>query len=337
MDYNEIEFPKMTKRISSIIATTHIDAHNQRFAKEALEQMAIDVNTGNKPPLTLMHDVTIPPLGKMLSAVVERREDGEYQLVVESEIFEHITWTEINGTKLAKGESIANRKPFVDKYKETSSEQFTVAVDVMNFESYERLQSFMDELKEESPVDFVESNFGRKSAIPDPEIIIGLAKTIVAFLLGKKLIDKIAENVVDEISSNIGDDIAEFYTLTKTAIVSFVRSARPKNRPITYIFVLKGQPNIEFVARTTDSNLVLSAIHLEKMQGALEQARPTIEMLDAMTAQFLLNDAGEWEFNYMLTKTGGVIGTEQSYKKRDEVFEIAFSANAINSDDSATV
>ncbi|MDO8673296.1 MAG: hypothetical protein Q7O66_17965 [Dehalococcoidia bacterium] len=65
----------------NIIATTHIDAQNERITPEALEKAAELVNSGNKPSLLLDHDITIPPYGKMLSAKVEKREDGEYQLI----------------------------------------------------------------------------------------------------------------------------------------------------------------------------------------------------------------------------------------------------------------
>ena len=314
----------MSRKIRIVGATTHIDAHNQRITREALVQSAKDISTGEKPMLTLMHDMTIPPFGKMLTATVEPRDDGEYQLVIEGEIFDEAVWTNVQGVKLFKQESDTDASPFVDGYKETSSDRYEIAVDGMNFESYDAVSSFMQQLKEETGVDFVESDFGRKSAIPDPEIIITLAQTVTAYVLGKKVIDTIAENVVDRISTEVGNDIAEFYSFVTSTIRTYLGYIRAGNRPITYIFVLKGQPNVEFVAQTIDANLVLSATNLDRMRDAIAKATPTISMFDAAKSQFLLSDAGEWEFNYLLTKSGGIIGTEKAHGRRSRVLEISF-------------
>jgi hypothetical protein len=72
----------------AVIATTHIDRHSTIITKEALDATAEQINCGHRPLLTVEHDLTIPPFGKTVKAWVQPRNDGEYELVVENEIFD---------------------------------------------------------------------------------------------------------------------------------------------------------------------------------------------------------------------------------------------------------
>ena len=101
----------------AILSTTHIDRHFMRMTKEALEGAAEQINGGSRALLTIEHDSTIPPYGKTINACVEPRDDGEFQLVVEHEIFDKISWTELSdGSKLFKQESDTDQYPFTDRY-----------------------------------------------------------------------------------------------------------------------------------------------------------------------------------------------------------------------------
>jgi hypothetical protein len=314
-------------KTQAIIATTHIDAHNEKLTREALEKAAESVNSGNKPVLMLDHDITIPPHGKMLCARVEKRDDGEYQLVSEEEIFEETEWLLFNdGTRLFREESKSNRTPFVDRYEGFQSDCYEVSVDAINFDSFESQDAFFSEVKSPTDVDFTHGEFGRKAAIPDPEIIIKLAQTIVAYLLVTDAVKKIADKVLDKVGDAIADDVVKFYEFTKATIVKYAKYVRPRGRPITYIFVVPRQPQIEFVARTSDPNLVLSAIVIEKLKAAMSNAEHLEKTLGAAQIQYLLNEKGEWEFNYLLTKTGGVVGSEKAFSNRSRKFEMMFPA-----------
>ena len=43
-------------------ATTHIDRHNTRLTKEALESMARQIKSNRKHVFTIEHDTTLPPM-----------------------------------------------------------------------------------------------------------------------------------------------------------------------------------------------------------------------------------------------------------------------------------
>lgn len=305
-------------RTRIIVATTHIDRQFTQISKGALEDAADQVNRGSRPMLTVEHDPTLPPFGKGVKASVEQRDDGHHQLVVEHEVFDEVLWTDLtDGSKLFRQESATDKLPFSDRYSDLPNDPF-ISFDPVNFGARSDSVAFIDDIKRGSTVEFSVSSFGRKSLIPDPELLIGITKTIAGYLLAKTILEKTADKVLDLAA----DDIAKFYTFIRAAIMSAVRYMTPKGRPITYIFVLMADPRIEFIARSADPNLVMSAMTLDRLESALSQASSYRSTLGAVRIQYLLNINGEWEFNYLLTGTGAVIGTEKSLSRRAKAFEL---------------
>lgn len=301
-----------------VLATTHLDRHFMKITKEALEGAAEDLNAGRRLPSTIEHDLTLPPFGKTLRVWVEPREDGEYQLVAEREIFDDVLWAELdNGVRLFKQESQTDRYPFVDRYSRMTDDIF-LAYDWVNFDSKQDIKLFIEDIKSQSELEFKTDIFGRKSLVPDPEFLIGIAKVIGTYLIAKNVLSKVGDKVLELAA----EDVAKFYTFVKAVVSSAVKYARPRGRPITYVFVARGNPTLEFIARSSNADLVISAISLEKIEAALSQADFYHNTLGAVKIQYLLNTEGRWEFNYLLTDTGAVIGTAESLARRAEQFEL---------------
>ena len=139
-----------------------------------------------------------------------------------------------------------------------------------------------------SNIEFSISSFGRKSLIPDPELLVGITKTIAGYLLAKKILEKTADKVLDLAA----DDLAKFYTFIRAVITSAARYMTPKGRPITYIFVRGTDLRIEFIARSADAKLVMSAMTLEGLENALSKASFYRSTLGAVRIQYLLNTTG---------------------------------------------
>lgn len=311
----------------AVISTTHLDRHFMRLTKGALEKAAQSINEGRRLLLTIEHDVTIPPYGKSLDARVELRDDGEYQLVVTQEVFEDILWASLqDGTPIFKQESESDRYPFADRYEDIPTTE-AVLYDYVNFASKEALGSFINDIKSQAGIEVETGVFGRKSFIPDPEFIIRISQIIVTYLIGKKVMDKVVDKVGDKLIDLAVEDITKFYSFVKSVIKSAVKYAQPSGRPITYIFVAPGNPTVEFVVRSADTDLVISAMLLEKLEKALSQANYFYESLGAVRIQYLLSEKGEWQFNYLLTGTGAVIGTERSLHQRRQRIEMLIQAS----------
>jgi hypothetical protein len=319
-------------KIQGIMATTHIDRHNMKFTKEALESGAAQINGPRKPKVGVEHDNTVPPLGKILEGWVEPTEDGEFRLVKVAELFEGFKATTLSeGTTLLKQECETDRSPFLLN-DELQSDQFVLAYDRINFGSEEKLNAFVQEIKSTTDTTFEEAEFFRKSVIPDPEIIIRLSKLLVQYLIAKNILDKAGDKIIE-----LGlQEITKFYSFVRSSVITALKYAIPKNRPITYIFELPGRPFIEFVARSNDSNAVLSALIEENLIEALSRAKELNALFHAEKIQFLLNEKGEWEFNYLLTDTGAVIGTERSFARRERRVQLMLSSMEKDSSDTET-
>lgn len=296
----------------TILATTHVDRHSEKFSKEVLETMVEDINNDNRAILnTIEHDLTIPPYGKITRAELELREDGEYQVVAINEYFENIEWLKLDdGTKIFKQGSAKDRRPFRNRYDEFD-ENYSIGVDWNNFEPKSEYEKYFEDIRKDTDVDFSSGLFGRKSYIPDPEIIIGIAKIIGTYLVAKKVFGKIEDKVGDIAA----EEIEKFYQFIKSAIINGVKYLKPSNRPITYFFVLSKEPLIEFVAKTNDADKLISALTIENIEETLNSVAELLNKFGATRIQYILDD-NEWKFNYLLTNEGEVIGTKKSLSRR---------------------
>lgn len=75
------------KKMEAVVATTHIDAHQEQISLEGLESMAEKMSE-YYIPFVVEHDPRIPPIGRVNSAQIRSRTDGEHELVAEVELFE---------------------------------------------------------------------------------------------------------------------------------------------------------------------------------------------------------------------------------------------------------
>ena len=150
------------------------------------------------------------------------------------------------------------------------------------------------------------------------------------YLIAKNGLDKAGDKIIELALQ----EIARFYSFVRSSAITALKYAIPRNRPITYIFELPGKPFIEFVARSNDSNTVLSALIEQNLVTALSRAKELNALFQSEKIQFLLDEKGEWEFNYLLTETGAVIGSEKSFSRRNRRVQLMLSS--IEKDDSGS-
>jgi hypothetical protein len=75
------------KQFKGILATSHVDAHNEVMSVETLEALVDQINRLYMP-IGIEHDPRTPPKGRLISAKVVPLEDGEYGVEGIGEIFE---------------------------------------------------------------------------------------------------------------------------------------------------------------------------------------------------------------------------------------------------------
>ena len=70
---------------------------------------------------------------------------------------------------------------------------------------------------------------------------------------------------------------------------------------------------------------------LDSLEKPLKTAQECKDKLGAERVQFLLNKSGEWEFNYLLTDKGQVIGTIESFSRQAHQFELNTTTGRLSS------
>lgn len=75
------------RQCEMVIATTHIDRHNEQITLDCLQSMVPNFSSSYLP-VTIEHDPRNAPIGRCHSALVRQRSDGEHELVVIADIFE---------------------------------------------------------------------------------------------------------------------------------------------------------------------------------------------------------------------------------------------------------
>lgn len=300
--------------VKGITATTEIDRHNCRLTREMLEDFADSINnSGSVPIFGMNHDRTIMPLGKVISAEVLPMDNGEYKIETTKEIFEEEYFIELeDGTKLILNKSSHDERPFAEENYDLNDT--TVSIDFVNFENKKDIYEIQELVEKYNAINKMTE---RKAFIPDPEIIFQIGNGIVGVLLTKKVIDSVGDRVLNKLL----DEVDRFYALTREFIVKYSKLVIPKNRPQTYVFKMRDDCNIELVVVTTSPDEVMESIEKEKLKSINDKLNDLRQHFTPSKIQFIY-DNGNWNFNYLCTYKGEVIGTEKSYKRRVNVYQL---------------
>ena len=308
--------------LKQVMATTHLGRDNIKNSKDFLESMAAKGNGLTAIPLHLEHDVSLPPLGKNGKMEVEPfpLEEGEYRLVGVIDIFDQqVNVTMPDGTAGIRLESISDLRPF---RRHESREVFTVSYDRDGFAAQQDIEVFSASVQDTLGAAEVEP-YTRRSFLPESVLILAV---IAPAWFVAKLVNKTMDKVIDQLSDSIASDVVNLYTTIRLASINYAQNLSNRNRGVTYIFTLPGDPQIQFVAQSTDPlaglNLLGDALTLERLDPAVGSASEKKRLLEANTVQFTLNVEGEWEFNYLTTSTGAVVGTPASISRRAERIEL---------------
>src|SRR6266540_2079475 len=136
---------------TTLAATTHVARDYTHLTKEALEEFAQSYNRDRVLPLNIEHDLTLPPVGKILRAWVAPLEDGEHGLFVEFDEFDQRGVISLpGGAELIVERSSSDQRPFISLHT-TAPAQLDVAVDLANFATREDYQALFAALDAEVP------------------------------------------------------------------------------------------------------------------------------------------------------------------------------------------
>jgi len=299
-----------------IMASDHEDSHGDIITESALQGMANTVNGERCVRWTVEHKRNIPPLGKIVDAEVVK-EYGHNYLTVEQmkyDVYEELSWNR----NLIKASCKTDNRPFVE-VNFTPPKKLALEVDPSTFKSFDSFDVYSSSIKEFYP-DTEIREYGRKSIINDPEIVIQLAEYYFLYKILKPFVEKTVEKSADRISDKLATDAEKFYELIRKASKEMVSKLKPTKKSISYVIKVPGKPEIELFARVKDAEDLIKALKPRKIEKVKDEMTEFSEKIKVEKAQFIL-EKGKWKFNYLLTDKGDAIGTKKSFKKRDRVLE----------------
>lgn len=304
----------MIKKYNCILSSTHVDRQGDKMMKSALDSMLPQLNGKRKPRIGLNHIRTFPPFGAITNGEVFLGQDGEYYLSAEMLYFDQQDIIKLDdGTELLKESFSEGEYPFIE-CEENEAPQLSVKTDPANYETGKDLKEIIDTAKQESGLDFKTEIFRRKALLPDPETTITIT-TILAVTLGL-----VKSKVAEKVGEAVGEDLAKFYKFVSKMAVETIKKAKPANRPKSFVIEYpNSECDIELVITTHKHDDVVTSLALEKLSSVAEKVEK-LKNLDPEKIQFVYSDNKEWEFNYLLSKTGAVIGTIKSFNKRNELY-----------------
>lgn len=304
----------MIRKDKYIVSSTHIDKQGCVMAKSALESMLPHLNGNRKVRLGLEHMRIFPPFGVVMNGEIFKGEDEHYYLSAEMVYFdkqEIITLED--GTQLLRESFSEGEYPFIECI-DNEVTKLSIATDPANFESYEDIKDLYSSVKQETDLEFETEEFGRKSEIPDPETIITIT-TIIATTLGI-----VKSKVTEKLGEAIGDDLAKFYKLISKLAVETIKKTKPSNRPKNFVISYPNTDcNIELVITTNKADDVLNSLSKEKLVVIADKVEQ-LKNFNPEKMMFVYNENETWEFYYLLSPNGSVIGTIKSFNKRNNMY-----------------
>ena len=302
--------------IEGTLATTHLLADGYCLAKQVLDDWAFEINEAEWAlPGNLEHDLTLPPIGKSISAEVKRLEDGEYALEARYEIFENpVELMLSNGSIGFLWQSQQDFRPFKSAEPDRSG-SFVVSYSNRGFSDPNGENDFLALVNQKPKFESSPGPIIRRSVDPEALLLVLLPFLgVVGAVTAQKLADRISDRFADE--------LLDLYEIIRAGVIGLAKDRIDHFRSVTVVATSRGTPEVEFVAKVNDPTRVISALTQEQLGGAIDRAIDLFESTDARKVQFILNESAEWDFNFLLTGSGKVIGSEASYTRQVTEIEL---------------
>lgn len=292
-------------KVKGVMDTTHVDSRGDKLTRDDLEARVSAFYSSEQPSwINWDHQTTIPPIGIIKNLAVEPRDDGEFQLVFDGELFDDDIYELLPSSKI-EGLRISYDQitQILSEIESSPNGNLEIIYDKVNYNP-EQVKPILDSLNEIVPT---ESNlFVRKSEIPQAVIWV-----FVAFA---------------------GGFMARFGELTADKAIQSTKEFYKKlnDRFSKFLQINPTKPDVIFGVDIPESSVVV--------EGALEQANK--EILEIVWAKlpelyaiathlirqnpknyfsqikFLFNpQSKKWEINYLtLRKSGRIIQGPRYYE-----------------------
>ena len=289
---------------------------NQRISLQALTEYAKEVaSQSTATRMSINHDRTMLPIGKILSGSLKKLDNGETALEVLIDDFanEFVSCEGPSGETLYFAESDYDSRPFTN-LQAKRQDALTIMINPLDFDRDDFTE--MVALLQNDYHACVETTIA-KGWVPNPEIVFNLISGFLLFTFGKQTLSKAS----DKLSDAVADDFVKFCFLIKK-IIKIIAQKIGSRRQTFYIFSEPDQP-VELVVKAKKADTVLMAFEAlkeydvsDKVQQFNNYTNGNLEKI-----QFTYDETtSKWELTYLTTTTGQVIGTEPNYKRTIEMY-----------------
>ena len=305
-----------------IIRSSTIDRHGDYVPLKQMKQFVDSVNGEFKMRYLVNHRRDLPPVGYFDHGEILKR-DNVYHLMVEPINFlerKNIDWN----SDLIIENPIS---PIAFSQRDSDEQtQLRISLDKNNFENFDAFNHTGGMLHSHFSGEITLEAGLRKGLLPDPQIVITLAEYgIIFYPLLKPFLTKIGDKIADDIGDGLyelaKDKVKKLVPKLSEAVGLVRKNMVPKNKALHVIFEISGDPYIELHIRSDDHSKLIKALSPAKLFKMHQDVRNLQGKLDITEIHFLLNAKNKWDFTYLITKQGAVLGTRTVFGKRDKLVQ----------------
>lgn len=310
----------MKKKV--IIRSSNVDRHGDYISLEQLKQYVETVNGDMKMRYLANHRRDIPPIGYLDNSEIIQERDV-YHIIAEPIEFSSRRIPDWDENLIIEEVS---RAIIFKSRKEKCLKDIRISLDKNNFKSFEAYNSLSYKLNDLHNGNIEFEGSMRKSLELDPQIVITLAKySIIFYPLIKPILKKIGEKIADDISDYLYEEAkskVKKMTIGLNESINLIKAnILPNTKKLLTIFEIPGDPCIELHIKSDDSKKIFKALEPRKLAKVHLQIQALQENLELSEAYFIMNGKDKWQFSYLITKSGQVVGTKSAFSKRDKLIK----------------
>lgn len=301
-----------------ILRSMTTDLHGDFIPLHIMEDYVTAINGKYKMRYLINHRRDIPPIGYFDNAEIKEI-DNIIHVFAEPIIFK-------NRTSIFIDTELVSEEPYqpISFITSENSDKFQIIVDKNNFQDVNILQNtgqMLRELYEEE----ISLQLGmRKNLTPDPQIIVTLAKYyFIIYPILKPFLEKIGEKIAEDIAGDLYNECKKNAKISVSKISKSVKILRqnmiPKNKVLHTIFEIPGSPKIELHIKSDEATKIEKGLQARKLSIVHKKISILQKTLDISEIHFIFNSKNKWEFSYLITAEGSIVGTKQSFNKRNKL------------------
>lgn len=301
-----------------ILRSMTTDLHGDFIPLNMMEDDVTTINGKCKMRYLINHRRDIPPIGYFDNAEIQEV-DNIIHVFAEPIAFKNKSVLFIE-TELF---SEAANQP-ISFITSENSDKFQILVDKNNFQDVSVLQNTGQMLRAIYEQE-VSLQLGiRKNLIPDPEIVITLAQYyFLIYPILKPFLAKMGEKIAEDIADDVYNECKKNAKISILKISKSIKILRqnmiPRNKILHTIFEIPGNPKIELHIKSDDATKIEKGLQARKLSIVHKKIITLQKQLDISEIHFIFNSKNKWEFSYLITVEGSIVGTKQSFNKRDKL------------------